>query len=90
MRALLRPLFVCGLSIAIAATSLVGSSSVALGATRPTITDWPRTLTVSEGDRPTVQVTFSDPDGPGYYAYDLFWGDGDSNSDVISAATIGS
>jgi hypothetical protein len=85
MRAVLRPLFVCGLSIVIAATSLVASSSVARAATRPTITDWPVTLTVQEGDTPTISVTFTDPDGPDFYSYDIFWGDGDSSSDAIPA-----
>jgi PKD repeat protein len=90
MKALLRPGFVLGLSIAISATSLLGASSVAFAATtRPTITDWPVTLTVNEGDKPTIQVTFTDTDGPGFYAYDVFWGDGDSSSGTISEAETG-
>ena len=91
MKALLRPAFVLGLSIAISATSLLGASSVAFAATtRPTITDWPATLTVNEGDKPTIQVTFTDTDGAGFYAYDVFWGDGDSSSGTISEAETGS
>ena len=62
MKALLRPLFVGGLSIAIAATSLVGSSSVALGATRPSITTWSINAPVYEGDRPVISATFTDVD----------------------------
>src|SRR5438093_10712240 len=77
MKALLRPLFVCGLSIAMAATSLVGTSSVALAAnTRPVITDWPRTLTVYEGDRPFINATFTDPDLGDRHIVDIDWGDG--------------
>ena len=91
MKALLRPAFVLGLSIAISATSLLGASSVAFaGTTRPTITDWPTTLTVNEGDKPTIQVTFTDTDGPGFYAYVIFWGDGDSSSGTISEGETGS
>lgn len=95
MKALLRPAFVLGLSIAISATSLLGASSVAFAATtRPTITDWPgadgKTLFVNEGAKPTIEVTFTDTDGPGFYAYDVFWGDGDSSSGTISEAETGS
>jgi PKD repeat protein len=87
MKALLRPLLVGGLSIAIAATTLMGSSSVAFAGIRPTITGWPVTdLAVLEGDTPTIEVTFKDPDGPGFYAYAIDWGDGESSSGTIPEA----
>src|SRR6266566_2746295 len=70
MRALLRPLFVGALSVAIAATGLLGSSSAAVAATGPRITTWSVTTPVYEGDRPfandssgavlTVTITLSD------------------------------
>src|SRR5438552_10213414 len=75
MKALLRPLFVCGLSIAMAATSLVGSSSVALAATRPSITTWSISAPVYEGDRPFVTATFTDPDAADWHTVDVSWGD---------------
>ena len=75
MKALLRPLSVCGLSIAIAATSLVGSSSVALGATRPSITSWSISGPVYEGDRPFVTATFTDVDAGDLHTVDVAWGD---------------
>ena len=75
MKALLRPLFVCGLSIAMAATSLVGSSSVALAATRPSITTWSISAPVFEGDRPFVTATFTDPDAGDWHTVDVSWGD---------------
>ena len=75
MKALLRPLFVCGLSIAMAATSLVGSSSVALAATRPSITTWSISAPVYEGDRPFVTATFTDPDAGDWHTVDVSWGD---------------
>src|SRR6266851_7160017 len=75
MRALLRPLFVVGLSIAIAATALVGSSSVALAATKPTITTWSVSTPVFEGDRPFVNATFTDPDLTDLHTVDIAWGD---------------
>lgn len=74
MKALLRPLFVCGLSIAIAATSLVGSSSVALAASRPLMTAWSLDGPVYEGDRPTVNATFTDPDLTDLHTVDISWG----------------
>jgi len=84
MKALLRPLFVCGLSIAMAATSLVGTSSVALAAnTRPVITDWPRTLTVYEGDRPFINATFTDPDLGDLHIVDIDWGDGTTDRYIL-------
>jgi PKD repeat protein len=75
MRALLRPLFVGGLSIAIAATTLVGSSSVALGATRPSITSWSVSGPVYEGDRPFANATFTDIDAGDRHTVDISWGD---------------
>jgi PKD repeat protein len=75
MKALLRPLFVGGLSIAIAATSLVGSSSVALSATRPLITAWSISAPVYEGDRPFMNATFTDPDVGDQHTVDIAWGD---------------
>ena len=75
MKALLRPLFVGGLSIAIAATSLVGSSSVALGATRPSITSWSVSGPVYEGDRPFANATFTDIDAGDRHTVDISWGD---------------
>jgi len=75
MKALLRPLFVGGLSIAIAATSLVGSSSVALGATRPSITSWSVSAPVYEGDRPFANATFTDVDAGDLHTVDVSWGD---------------
>ena len=94
MKALLRPAFVGVLSIAIAATSLLSASSVVFAATRPTITDWPGApgkppFIVYQGTTPTIDVTFTDPDGPGFYEYVVFWGDGDSSSDTISEAATG-
>ena len=75
MKALLRPLFVGGLSIAIAATNLFGSSSVALAATRPSITTWSITGPVYEGDRPFINATFTDPDVGELHTVDISWGD---------------
>ncbi|MDP9275571.1 MAG: PKD domain-containing protein [Chloroflexota bacterium] len=75
MKALLRPLFVGGLSIAIAATSLVGTSSVALGATKPTFTTLSISAPVYEGDRPFVTATFTDPDAGDQHTVDIGWGD---------------
>src|SRR5437867_10478073 len=94
MKALLRPVFVGVFSIAIAATSFFGASSVAYAGTRPTITDWPGApfkppFVVYQGTTPTIDVTFTDPDGAGFYEYVVFWGDGDSSSDTISEAATG-
>ncbi|HVD51477.1 MAG TPA: hypothetical protein VNB51_05510 [Candidatus Udaeobacter sp.] len=75
MKALLRPAFVGGLSIAIAATSLVGSSSVALAATRPSIQTWSVSAPVYEGDRPFATATFIDPDATDLHTVDVSWGD---------------
>ena len=76
MRALLRPLFVGGLSVAIAAMSLLGSSSVALAATSPRITTLSMTSPVYEGDRPFINGTFTDPDLTDQHVVDIDWGDG--------------
>src|SRR2546423_1105757 len=75
MKALLRPAFVGGLSIAIAATSLVGSSSVALAATRPSIVTWSVSAPVYEGDIPFATATFTDPDSTDLHTVDVSWGD---------------
>src|SRR5258708_15923273 len=75
MKALLRPLLVGGLSIAMAATSLVGSSSVALATTRPSRTTWSITAPVYEGDRPFINATFTDPDVGELHTVDISWGD---------------
>jgi len=75
MKALLRPLFVGGLSIAIGATTLVGSSSVALAATRPAIGTWSVSAPVYEGDRPFATATFTDPDLTDLHTVDISWGD---------------
>jgi hypothetical protein len=76
MKALLRPLFVGTLSIAIAATSLVGSSSVALAATRPSITTLSISGPVYEGDKPYANATFTDDDAGDVHRVDIDWGDG--------------
>ena len=76
MRALLRPLFVGGLSVAIAAAGLWGSSSVALAATAPRITAWSITNPVFEGDRPSINGTFTDPDLTDSHTVDIDWADG--------------
>ena len=81
MKALLRPAFVLGLSIAIAAASLVGSSSVAVAAVGPRITFWelvngPSNGPVTEGDRPSVRATFTDPDLLDVHTVNIDWNDG--------------
>src|SRR5438067_2260853 len=83
MKALLRPLFAGALSIAMAATGLMGSSSVALAATRPTITTWSLSGAVYEGDRPFLNVTFIDPDAGDRHTVTVDWGDG-SASDLYT------
>lgn len=76
MQALLRPAFVLGLSIAIAATTLLGGSSVALAATKPAVTSLSISSPVFEGDRPTITGTFTDPDATDQHALLIGWGDG--------------
>jgi PKD repeat protein len=83
MKAVLRPVFVGGLSIAIAAMTLLGSSSVALAATRPSITTWSINAPVYEGDRPTVTATFTDPDLTDQHTVDISWGDNSYDSYVL-------
>jgi PKD repeat protein len=81
MKAWLRPTFVLGLSIALAATSL---ASVALAAGDPHITFWAvkEGPVVYEGDRPTVQLAFDDPDLTDVHTVTIDWGD--SSSDMYT------
>jgi PKD repeat protein len=65
-----------GLSVAIAATTLLGSSSVAFAATRPTYTSLVVPASVNEGDKPTVTGTFTDPDLGDQHTVQISWGDG--------------
>jgi large repetitive protein len=83
MKALLRPLSVCGLSIAIAAMSLAGTSSVALAATAPRITVWSLAGSVYEGDRPFINATFTDPDLGDLHTVDIDWADGTADRYVL-------
>src|SRR5947207_8884657 len=75
MKALLRPALVGGVGLAVAARSLVGSSSVALAATRPSIVTWSVSAPVYEGDRPFATATFTDPDATDLHTVDVSWGD---------------
>src|SRR5438309_9920126 len=88
MRALLRPLFVGGLSVAIAAASLLGSSSVAFAASKPSITRWNLGGLVYEGDRPSMFATFTDGTDNDAYSVEIDWGDG-SQDDVVALADGG-
>src|SRR5207253_2261770 len=85
MRALLRPLFVGGLSVAIAAAGLLGSSSVAFAASKPSITTWNLGGLVYEGDRPPMFATFTDGTDNDAYSVEIDWGDGSQN-DVFALA----
>ena len=77
MKALLRPLLVGGLSIAIAGATLVGSSSAAFAAgTKPAFTGLSVPSSVNEGDKPTVSGTFTDPDLADQHTVQISWGDG--------------
>ena len=76
MKALLRPLLIGGLCIAMAGTSLAGSSSVALAATKPAFTSLVVPASVNQGDKPIVSGTFTDPDAGDVHTVDIFWGDG--------------
>ncbi|MDQ2912756.1 MAG: PKD domain-containing protein [Chloroflexota bacterium] len=77
MKGLLRPLFVGGLCVAIAGTTLLGTSSVAFAAgTKPTITALSVPTSVNEGDKPTVTGTFTDPDAADQHTIQIGWGDG--------------
>src|SRR5438046_7375511 len=78
MRALLRPLFVGALSVAISAMGLFGFFSEALAATVPRITTWSVTTPVYEGDRPFANATFTDPDLTDQHTVEIDWGDGNS------------
>lgn len=75
MRALLRPLFVGALSIAVALTTLIGTSSTALAAS-PLITVWALRGAVVEGDRPFLDATFTDGTDQDTYTVEVDWGDG--------------
>jgi PKD repeat protein len=75
MKALLRPSFVGGLSIAIALSTLLGSSSGAFAATPPSITTLSISTPVYQGDKPTVTATFTDPDLADHHTVDIDWGD---------------
>src|SRR5438094_7905808 len=90
MRALLRPLFVGGLSVAIAAASLLGSSSVAFAASKPSITTWNLGGLVYEGDRPSMFATFTDGTDNDAYSVEIDWGDGstpDPAADLSAGVT---
>jgi PKD repeat protein len=88
MKALLRPLFVGGLSIAIAATSLVGASSVALAANM--VVSWTfgsaytgdpvymATGPVNEGGPVFLTAKITGGAGHGPYSLNVNWGDGTS------------
>jgi PKD repeat protein len=75
MKALLRPLFVGTLSIAIALTTLLGTSSTAMAAS-PLITTWSLRGPVFEGDRPFLDGTFTDGTDQDSYTVEVDWGDG--------------
>jgi len=73
MKALLRPVFVGAISIAIAATSLVGSASVALAVPPPLVTSWSLGLPVYEGADVFLNGTFTGGAGTGPYTLDVYW-----------------
>src|SRR3954463_12338346 len=74
MKALLRPLFVGVISIAIAATSVVGSASVALAAPAPLVVSWTLEGPVYEGSTPSLTGTFTGGGaGHGPYTVDVDW-----------------
>ena len=73
MKALLRPVFVGAISIAIAATSLVGSASVALAVPPPLVTSWSLDLPVYEGADVFLNGTFTGGAGTGPYTLDVYW-----------------
>src|SRR5438034_11713556 len=92
MKALLRPLFVGAISIAIAATSLVGSSSLALAVPPPLVPRWSLELPVNEGADVFLNGTFTGGDGNGPYTVEVYW-NGDTNpsetygSEAVTACT---
>ena len=94
MKALLRPAFVLGLSIAIAATSLVGSSSVARAAS--TVVTWTvdgsiqRDLVwdVYQGAPVSLTGTLTSAAGFGPYTLDIDWGDGSSQQSVEARCEV--
>jgi PKD repeat protein len=74
MKAVLRPIFVGAISIAIAATSVVGSSSTALAAPPPLIVSWSLESPIYEGATPTLTGTFGGGGaGHGPYSVDVDW-----------------
>ena len=84
MKALLRPLFAGALSIAVAGTSLIGSSTVALAATKPSFVSLTVTTPVNEGDKPVVDGTFTDVDTADQHSVQIFWGDGSIDSYTLA------
>src|SRR5437879_11887390 len=75
MKGLLRPLCVGGLSIAIAGTTLLGSSSVAFAFTAPSFNLLEITTPVNEGDKPTVTGTFTDLELAAQHHVQINWVD---------------
>src|SRR5712691_1030239 len=84
MKGFLRPLLVGGLSIAIAATSLLGSSSAALAA--GLVTSWTLNGPISEGAPVFLTGTFTGGAGHGPYTVDVTWGDGTADSYSFATA----
>ena len=74
MKAVLRPLLAGAISIAIAATSVVGSSSLALAAPPRLIVTWQLESPIYEGGRPILTGTFGGGGvGVGPYTVDVDW-----------------
>jgi PKD repeat protein len=91
MKAVLRPLFVGAISIAIAATSVIGSSSTALAAPPPLIVSWSLESPIYEGGTPTLTGTFGGGgSGHGPYTVDVDWlGNQVLESYSIDTLTVG-
>jgi hypothetical protein len=91
MKSLLRPLFVGAISIAIAATSVVGSSFSALAAPPPLIVSWELESPIYEGARPILTGTFGGGGvGVGPYTVDVDWyGDQVLESYSIDTPAVG-
>jgi hypothetical protein len=90
MKALLRPLFVGGLSIAIAGATLLGSSTVALALVKPVIQSLSIQTPVNEGDRPIVSLQFTDADVNDPHTVTISWGDGSATGGSVRRAGDGS